>query len=90
MSSLSKSKFEVRLELLSQNSATLRQKSARPRSLSSHNIGREACRRVTSKKIDADVRFSCGQVIVLDRLGPRHAKDHVTALHPQPWQGPLD
>ena len=62
-------------------------KSHFPRSSTS---GPAAARRAIGKKIDADVRFSCGQVVVDEQVGPRHAKDHVTPLHPRPWVGPLD
>jgi hypothetical protein len=58
-------------------------------SLSLHDI-RHGSQRAQSKRIDADVRFSCGQVVLEEQAGPRHAKDHVTSLHVRPWVGPLD
>ena len=63
------------------------------RSLSSHSIGRHgpsASSHSTRGRIDADVRFTSGQVVLEEPLGMRHDHSYVSAFHSKPWAGPMD
>ena len=77
-------------ESLARSDSDMRPRAGVQRVVSSDDGAPEASRRAASKKIDADVRFTCGQVVMDEGLGPRHAKYHFSSLHPKPWVGALD